>query len=190
MFAYEPFWGMHFFWWAFWIFAIIAFFGYNIPSRARANVLDPQFILRIRFAKAEITEDEYQRLKKMLRLDEELSHLESSDHSILRRITGHSLVDGLSFSTTWTIVYSLCSLLYWLTPDIIVSAASKLFYGMVYSDTSIVFSDADYKFGDFISVLTIGAVYTFLIGVVWSFTHTLFLKQKIERRFEKVTDTH
>lgn len=66
-----PFWGMHLFWWAFWILAMILIFAYNVLERTRINSLDPQTILKRRLAKGEISENEYKKIRAQLRSDED-----------------------------------------------------------------------------------------------------------------------
>ena len=182
--AYEQVWGMHFFWWAFWIFAMVGVFGYNLPERAKVNSLDPHIILRRRLAKGEISEDEYKKITVHLRNDEDSVGRDMTAQSTHLRLAGHPMVDGLSFSATWAISYLLCSVLYWIAPETVMMATSKLFHGM--SFTQMAQAGAPFGFGDFISVLTLGAVYTFVAGIAWSFVHSFFLRQKAERRLEKI----
>ena len=182
--TFGPFWGMHLFWWAFWIFAMVGVFGYNVPERARVNSLDPFVILKRRFAKGEISEDEYKKITAQLRSDENSARRDVAAQTTHSMAAGHPIVDGLSFSATWTILYSVCSVLYWIAPDAILTATSKLFHGM--SFTQMAQAGIVFSFGDFISVLTLGAVYTFAAGAVWSLVHSYFLRQKAERRLEKI----
>src|SRR3990167_6446457 len=151
--AYGPFWGMHLFWWAFWIFAMVGVFGYNVPERARVNSLDPLVILKRRLAKGEISEDEYKKITAQLRSDEELVRRDVTAQTTHLRVAGHPIVDGLSFSATWAISYSLCSVLYWIAPDAVMTAMSKLFHGM--SFTQMAQTGTAFGFGDFVSVLTV-----------------------------------
>ena len=179
-----PFMGMHFLWWAFWIFMMVSVFGFNVPERARGNSLDPHLILKRRFAKGEITEDQYKKISNHLGLDEQVVRRDvtaQTDHS---KIVGHPIVDGLSLSTTWAIFYSLCALLYVVAPAAVMTATSKLFHGM--SFTQMAETGTAFSLGDFISVLTIGAVYAFLAGVVWSLTHSYFLRQSGERKLKRL----
>lgn len=179
-----PFFGMHLFWWAFWILAMVSIFGYNVPERARVNSLDPRSILKRRLAKGEISETDFERIGMQLRKGEdsvERDTIAQTDHA---KAAGHPLVDGLSFSATWVISYSFCALLYVIAPDAIVTATSKLFHGMSFNQ--MVQSGTGFSFGDFVSVLTIGAVYTFATGIVWSLVHSYFLRQKAERRLNQM----
>ncbi len=184
MYAYGPFWGMHFLWWAFWIFAMVGVFGYNVPERVRVNSLDPHNILRRRFAKGEISEVEYKKITTQLRIDEESTQRNFANQTAHVNLAAYPIVDGLSFSATWAISYSLCSILYWIAPDMIMTATSKLFHGM--SFTQMVQTGTGFSFGDFFAVLTIGAVYTFAVGLTWSFVHSYFLRQKVERQLEQI----
>lgn len=184
MYSNGPVWGMHLFWWAFWIFAMVGLFGYNVPERARVNSLDPHTILKRRFAKGEISEDEYKRITTLFRNDEDLVQRDTTVQTTHSRVAGHPIVDGLSFSATWAISYALCSVLYWIAPEAVMTATSKLFHGM--SFTQMAQAGATFGFGDFVSVLTVGAVYTFVAGIVWSLVHSFFLSQKAGRRLEKL----
>lgn len=181
---FGPYWGMHLFWWAFWVFAMVSIFGFNVPERTRVNRLDPLVILKRRLAKGEISEDQYKKITEQLRSDEESEQRNVNAQTAHAKVTAHPIVDGLSFSVAWVISYSLCALLYWIAPDLIMTATSKLFHGM--SFTQMVQTGAPFGFGDFVSVLTLGAVYTFAIGIVWSFTHSYFLRQTTERRLKRL----
>lgn len=59
--------GMHFFWWIFWIIIIIWIFAtpYDLPGQ-RTKTETPLEILKKRFAKGEITKEEYDEKKKLL----------------------------------------------------------------------------------------------------------------------------
>ncbi|HEY4628150.1 MAG TPA: SHOCT domain-containing protein [Flavobacterium sp.] len=59
--------GMHFFWWIFWIIIVIWIFvtPYNIPGQ-RTKTETPLEILKKRFAKGEITKEEFDEKKKFL----------------------------------------------------------------------------------------------------------------------------
>ncbi len=181
---YGPFWGMHFFWWAFWIFMMMSMFGFNIPERTRLYSLDPNSILKRRFAKGEITEVEYNKITAQLRNDENEIHRNITAQSAHLRVPGHPFVDGLSFSATWAVFYSLCALIFWAAPAAMVTATSKLFHGMSFNQMAQ--SGTNFGFGDFISVLTLGAVYTFAVGILWSFIHSFFLGQIAERQLNSI----
>lgn len=61
------YWGMHFFWWIFWIILLIWIFAtpYRIPGLQTKNET-PLDILKKRFAKGEITKEEFEEKKKFL----------------------------------------------------------------------------------------------------------------------------
>lgn len=181
---YGPFWGMHLFWWAFWIFMMVSMFGYNVPDRARLNSLDPHTILKRRFAKGDISEDDYNKITAQLRSDENAIHRDVTSETSHTKVAGHPFVDGLSFSATWAVSYSLCALLYLIAPAAIVTATSKLFHGMSFNQMAQ--AGTSFGFGDFISVLTLGAVYTFAAGIIWSLIHSYFLGQSPERRLKQM----
>ncbi len=67
MYYERHFWGMHFFWWLFWIVMIIWIFAtpYDIPRRINRKQ-NPLSILKKRLAKGEITSEEYNEKKKIL----------------------------------------------------------------------------------------------------------------------------
>ncbi len=67
MYYERHFWGMHFFWWLFWILMIISIFAtpYDIPRRINRKQ-NPLSILKKRLAKGEITSEEYNEKKKIL----------------------------------------------------------------------------------------------------------------------------
>lgn len=64
MYHEHHFWGMHFFWWAFWVILLIWIFAspYNIPGQRTKNET-PLDILKKRFAKGEITKEEFDEKK-------------------------------------------------------------------------------------------------------------------------------
>jgi putative membrane protein len=68
------FWGMHLVWWSIWGILLFWVFAtpYDIPGR-RKRKDSPLDILRKRFAKGEITNEEYQDKKKIL--ENEMSKL-------------------------------------------------------------------------------------------------------------------
>ena len=180
MATYTPFFGMHIVWWAFWILAMVGVFGFNVPERARVNSLDPHTILRRRFAKGEITEDQYNKMIAQFRSDEDLVRSDWTSQSAHTTAPGHPIIDGLSFSATWAVLYSLCALFYVIAPEAILTATSKLFHGM--SFTQMAQAGTGFSFGDFFAVLTIGAIYTFAAGVSWSFVHSFFLRRTSEKK--------
>ena len=184
MATYTPFFGMHLLWWGFWIFAMVGIFGYNVPERTRINSLDPHIILRRRLAKGEITEDQYNKIITQFRRDEEFIRQTVTSQTVHASSAGHPIVDGLSFSATWGVSYSLCTLLYVIAPDAIVAATSKLFHGM--SFTQMAQAGLGFSVGDFLAVLTIGAIYTFIAGISWSLIHSYFLRKKGETRLAKL----
>lgn len=61
------FWGMHLLWWIFWVILVIWIFAtpYNIPGQRTKNDT-PLDILKKRFAKGEITKEEFEENKKFL----------------------------------------------------------------------------------------------------------------------------
>lgn len=61
------FWGMHLLWWIFWVILVIWIFAtpYNIPGQRTKNDT-PLDILKKRFAKGEITKEEFEEKKKFL----------------------------------------------------------------------------------------------------------------------------
>lgn len=64
---YGHYWGMHWFWWVFWIIILLWIFiiPYNIPGQ-RNKKETPLDIRKKRYAKGEITPQEYEEMKKML----------------------------------------------------------------------------------------------------------------------------
>jgi putative membrane protein len=63
------YWGMHFFWWFFWVIVIL--WAYRTSRKNSSQLKDdiPLEILKKRFAKGEITKDEYEEMKKTLNND-------------------------------------------------------------------------------------------------------------------------
>jgi putative membrane protein len=61
------FWGMHMLWWAFWVIMLIWIFvtPYDIPGQRTKND-SPLDILKKRFARGEITKEEFDEKKKFL----------------------------------------------------------------------------------------------------------------------------
>lgn len=70
MFCTYSFWGMHFVWWFFWLILLLWIFAvpYDIPGQ-RSGKESPYDILKRRFASGELTEEEYQKNKKILEED-------------------------------------------------------------------------------------------------------------------------
>ena len=70
---YETGWfGMHMFWWFFWILLFVSFFSFATPvthKRARLNRLTPLDILQRRYAAGEITTEDYEERKARLERD-------------------------------------------------------------------------------------------------------------------------
>ena len=63
------FWGMHMFWWLFWVLLIVSFFGVATPvPRSRAK-LTPLDILQRRYAAGEVSTAEYEERKEKLTRD-------------------------------------------------------------------------------------------------------------------------
>jgi putative membrane protein len=60
--------GMHFIWWVFWVMMIIWIFAipYNIPGQ-RFKVASPLETLKNRLASGQITMEQYQEMKKLLK---------------------------------------------------------------------------------------------------------------------------
>lgn len=179
----SPYWGMHLFWWAFWIIAMVSVFGFNLPERTRVNSLDPKMILKRRLAKGEITDDEYKRINSQLLSDEKLVQQDFAVQSSHLKTVGHPMIDGLSFSATWVVFYSSCALLFLIAPAAMMTATSQLFHGM--SFTQMAETGTPYSFGGFVSALSVGAVYMFATGVVWSVTHSYFLRKRSERKLKR-----
>ena len=65
------FFGMHFFWWLFWVALIAALFSLATPMsrRRRRELEDPLTILQRTFASGQITQEEYERRRDILRKD-------------------------------------------------------------------------------------------------------------------------
>ncbi len=62
---HNHYWGMHFFWWIFWIVLIgLAIYWWNQNSNKVRET--PEEILKKRLARGEITVEEYEELKKKL----------------------------------------------------------------------------------------------------------------------------
>ena len=64
------YWGMHFFWWFFWIILILWAYKTSRKNSSQPTKEDGSLeILRKRFAKGEITKEEYEEMKKTLSKD-------------------------------------------------------------------------------------------------------------------------
>lgn len=66
------FWGMHFFWWLFWIVLIVVFFALIEPVPRGRRSQTPLEILQRRYAAGEISEKEYEERKTKLERDAKL----------------------------------------------------------------------------------------------------------------------
>ena len=67
------FWGMHLFWWLFWVVLIILFFSLLTPEskkRARLQRETPLEVLKRRYVSGEISTEEYEERKARLERDE------------------------------------------------------------------------------------------------------------------------
>jgi putative membrane protein len=63
------FWGMHVFWWLFWLVCIILFFGTLTPVPRHKVRETPRQILQRRYAAGEISSEEYEECKSKLDRD-------------------------------------------------------------------------------------------------------------------------
>jgi putative membrane protein len=63
------FWGMHLFWWLFWIVLIVTFFSVLTPVPRRRARETPLEILQRRYAAGEISSEEYEERKVKLERD-------------------------------------------------------------------------------------------------------------------------
>ena len=64
--------GMHMFWWFFWILMLVSFFSFLTPvprKKARLNRLTPFDILQRRYAAGEISTEDYEERKARLERD-------------------------------------------------------------------------------------------------------------------------
>jgi putative membrane protein len=62
----DHFWGMHAFWWMFWVAVVIALVMWTMSSRASASTDSALDELRRRYAAGEINDDEYQHRREVL----------------------------------------------------------------------------------------------------------------------------
>ncbi len=65
----ETFWGMHFFWWLFWIVAIVLLFSPIAPISPGRRRLTPLEVLQRRYAAGEVSTDQYEERKAKLERD-------------------------------------------------------------------------------------------------------------------------
>jgi putative membrane protein len=63
------FWGMHLFWWLFWIVLLVAFFSLLTPVPRRRARETPLEVLQRRYAAGEISTEEYEKRKTTLTKD-------------------------------------------------------------------------------------------------------------------------
>ena len=64
------FFGMHMFWWLFWLILLFVLFGWFAPvPKKRIRKDSPLDILQKRFAAGELTTEEYEEKKKILESD-------------------------------------------------------------------------------------------------------------------------
>lgn len=67
------FWGMHLFWWLFWVVLIVLFFGTLTPVPRHKLRETPLQILQRRYAAGEISTEEYEDRKTRIERDAPLS---------------------------------------------------------------------------------------------------------------------
>ncbi|GGG49382.1 SHOCT domain-containing protein [Bizionia arctica] len=69
MFYESNYFGMHFFWWIIWIFFLLWIFAtpYDVPYQ-RSKKESPLNILKARYAKGEISKEEFEETKKTLNI--------------------------------------------------------------------------------------------------------------------------
>jgi putative membrane protein len=65
------YWGMHGYWWVFWIFVWILFFAFMMPVRRTTyrQMQSPLQVLQKRYAAGEITREEYEERRTTLLRD-------------------------------------------------------------------------------------------------------------------------
>jgi len=66
------FWGMHAFWWLFWIAVIVVMFSLGTPASRRRRRETPLELLQRRYATGEISTEEYEERKAKLEHDAKL----------------------------------------------------------------------------------------------------------------------
>jgi putative membrane protein len=81
------FWGMHGYWWFFWIFLWILFFSFMMPVRRTTyrQMQSPLQLLQRRYAAGEITSEEYEERRTKLLRDanvNEIGYLDSTSHNL------------------------------------------------------------------------------------------------------------
>lgn len=69
------FWGMHLFWWLFWIVLFVGFFSLATPVPRRRVRETPLGVLQRRYAAGEISTEEYEERKTRLIKDRTESHV-------------------------------------------------------------------------------------------------------------------
>ena len=65
----SSFWGMHFFWWLFWVAAIMLLFSPITPVSAGRRRESPLQVLQRRYAAGEVSTAEYEERKTVLERD-------------------------------------------------------------------------------------------------------------------------
>lgn len=65
----ESFWGMHFFWWLFWVVAIMLLFSPITPISTGRRRQTPLEVLQRRYASGEVSTAEYEERKAKLDRD-------------------------------------------------------------------------------------------------------------------------
>lgn len=85
-----------------------------------------------------------------------------------------SFINGIAFSATWVILYSICSVLYWASPGPMLTFTTNLFHGLNF--TSMAAEGSSFTFGMFASSLFGGAIYTFVAGMLFSLIQGFFLR--------------
>ncbi len=65
---YDHYWGMHFWWWVFWVvfLLILSYYLIRDSSKEARKPDDPLEILKRRYARGEISKEEYEEMKKDL----------------------------------------------------------------------------------------------------------------------------
>ena len=64
--------GMHMFWWFFWVILLVSFFSFSMPvsrKKARLSRLTPLDILQRRYAAGELATEDYEERKARLERD-------------------------------------------------------------------------------------------------------------------------